>query len=195
MLLLSLPQTFRQWHRLGAPLQVTGQGVDGSGCRSGISDPWALKDHAKQIRIDWDMVKTVLWVYLHHFSSILDVFGLILKGNPSRVGVRVVPTTPWGTPALFPTDIGLDWSKLGNAMGMRNLRVNVTGCSGVRVRVAKFVPSENPYLCHGLTGVQTPLKTTSTLGFHHLSSTPLLPKTMFSTPGHRHTKVCPQLFI
>ena len=39
---------------------------------------------------------------------------------------------------------------IGIATGTRNPQVNVTGCSGVWV--AKFVSSENPYPCHGLTG-------------------------------------------
>ncbi len=50
------------------------------------------------------------------------------------------------------TDVSAKQLALGIATGTRNPRVNVTGCSGVRVRVAKFVPSENPYPCHGLTG-------------------------------------------
>ncbi len=42
--------------------------------------------HAKQIRIDWDMIKSVLWVYFHHFSSVLDDFGLILQVMGSGMG-------------------------------------------------------------------------------------------------------------
>ena len=87
---------------------------------------------------------------------------------------------------------------VGNATGMRNPRVNVTGCSGVRVRVAKFVPSENPYLCHGLPRVDRSSNSTRNdinTGFSSPSSTPLPPKTMFSTPGRRRTKVRLQLFI
>ena len=38
------------------------------------------------------------------------------------------------------------------ARGMGNPRVNVTGCPGVRVRVAKIVPPKNPYPSHGYDG-------------------------------------------
>ena len=73
--------------------------------------------------------------------------------------VSSVDTPPPTPPSLKLRDGGvffvnkpLPRSKLGIAAGTRNPWVNVTGCSGVRVRVAKFVPSENPYPCHGLTG-------------------------------------------
>jgi len=41
---------------------------------------------------------------------------------------------------------------LGNATGMSNPRVNVTGCPGVWVQVAKIVPQRNPYPSHRYEG-------------------------------------------
>ena len=42
------------------------------------------------------MVKSMLWVYLQHFSSVLDVFGLILQGKPVGLQVRVLVESGMG---------------------------------------------------------------------------------------------------
>ncbi len=83
----------------------------------------------------------------HDFSLLHWLAAMFYNVSQPSLSYSALLTVPYTQ--LFQL-VPCNW--LGNTTGTRNPRVNVTGCSGVRVRVAKFVPSENPYPCHGLTG-------------------------------------------
>ena len=95
------------------PLRVNSTGKYGYGYGYWFLYPPALKraqEHAKWMRIDWDIVKYMIQHYFLHFSSVLDDLTLILMGKPPgwRVGVYTGTGTgpgedTWGLPLSFTT--------------------------------------------------------------------------------------------
>ena len=55
------------------------------------------QEHSKQMKNGQDIPKMFILAYLSHFSSVLDVLGLVLSGNTRELLVMVCVGRAWDT--------------------------------------------------------------------------------------------------